>query len=322
MPTITFGTKAIAANTGDTVLESLLKAGIPAAYGCRQGLCQACMLQSLDVSPPASAQVGLAAYQQQQNYFLACSCPVDGDMTIAIPGQGIGYVTAVLDAKTLLAPDVMRVVLRTETLIPFRAGQFVNLQRGDGLIRSYSIANQPSSEPIIEFHIRKLPNGRFSTWVFEDFKPGDVVKVSSAQGGCYYQCEDKQQSLLLIGTGTGLAPLYGVIHDALAQGHSGTIELFHGSRDREGLYLIDELKALAAQYKHFHYTPCVSGSWQAQDFAKGRAHDVALQNRASLKGWQVFLCGHPEMVKQTQRTAYVKGASLNHIYCDSFTVSA
>jgi hypothetical protein len=34
----------------------------------------------------------------------------------------------------------------------------------------------------------------------------------------------------------------------------------------------------------------------------------------------VYLCGHPEMVMQTQKKAYLKGASLSDIYADAFHV--
>ena len=49
---------------------------------------------------------------------------------------------------------------------------------------------------------------------------------------------------MLAGAGTGLAPLYGIARDALAQGHTGPVWLFHGGVDLRGLYLAEELKAL------------------------------------------------------------------------------
>ena len=64
------------------------------------------------------------------------------------------------------------------------------------------------------------------------------------KGNCFYIPDNPEQNLLLIGTGCGLAPLYGIIRDALAQGHRGAIKLYHGSKTVESLYMSKELKVL------------------------------------------------------------------------------
>jgi NAD(P)H-flavin reductase len=56
--------------------------------------------------------------------------------------------------------------------------------------------------------------------------------------------------------------------------------------------------------------------------AVGRANDIALSRLPDLKGWRVFLCGHPEMVNETKRQAYLNGASLKDIYADAFHVAS
>jgi NAD(P)H-flavin reductase len=111
------------------------------------------------------------------------------------------------------------------------------------------------------------------------------------------------------------------VADALAQGHSGPIHLFHGSRDLNGLYFIDEMRELAAKFANFHYTSCLSGNETKADHTRGRAHDIALASAESLSGWRVFLCGHPDMVSQTKKTAFMKGASMADIYADAFHVA-
>jgi NAD(P)H-flavin reductase len=127
--------------------------------------------------------------------------------------------------------------------------------------------------------------------------------------------------MLFIGTGSGLAPLYSIIQDALNQGHQGDIHLYHGSTLVDGLYLVQELRAMTTEFSNFHYHPCVSSAFESPSIKTGRAHDVALQEISDLRSWRVYLCGHPEMVKQTIRSAYLNGASLKDIYADPFYVS-
>lgn len=320
MRSITIGESTFSCRPDETVLETLLRENVQVPNGCRQGLCQACLMRSLDNSPPASAQVGLKDTLQKQKYFLACVCRPERNMTVALPNQQGASIEAGVIKKQRLTPDIIRLVLEYQTPFNFFAGQFVNLKRADGLTRSYSIANIPQNDNILEFHIRRLPNGQFSSWVHDELEPGAQLTLSEAQGSCHYLSGRAEQPLMLIGTGSGLAPLYGILADALAQDHSGPIHLYHGSRDLNGLYFVEEMRELAAEFDNFHYTSCVSGDASESDHVKGRAHDIALSSIETLKGWRVFLCGHPEMVNQSKRMAFMKGASMADIYADAFHV--
>lgn len=320
MRSITFGESTFSCQPDETVLETLLRENVQIPNGCRQGLCQACMMRSLDNPPPVSAQTGLKDTLQKQNYFLACICHPEQDMAVALPNQQGASIEAIVIKKQRLTPEIVQVVLEYQSQFNFFAGQFVNLKRPDGLTRSYSIANIPLSKNILEFHIRRLPNGQFSSWVYDELEVGTRLSLSEPQGSCYYLPGRAEQPLLLVGTGSGLAPLYGIIADALAQEHSGPIHLFHGSRDLNGLYLIDEMRELAEKFDNFQYTPCISGKDIDSDHVQGRAHDIALSAIETLSGWRVYLCGHPEMVNQTKRMAFMKGASMTDIYADAFHV--
>jgi len=210
--------------------------------------------------------------------------------------------------------------LACEEPFEYYAGQFIHIHHPEGLVRSYSIASTPEDQ-FLELHIRHLPDGQVTTWLRNQIDVGDKLKIEGPLGDCFYLEGNEQQGLLMIGTGTGLAPLYGIIRDALQKEHQGPIHLYHGSHQPEGLYLVDELKALAEQYSNFHYTPCISGDTPSTDYADGRANDLALKNHPDLKGWKVYLCGHPDMVASTKRKAFLSGASLNDIYSDPFVLS-
>ncbi len=320
MQRITIGESTFSCQPNETVLETLLRENIKVPHGCRQGLCQACQMRSLDNSPPTSSQVGLKDTLQKQHYFLACLCHPEQDMTVALPNQQGASIEARVVSKQLLSPDIVQLILEYQSPFSFFAGQFVNLKRPDGLTRSYSIANIPLAKNILEFHIRRLPNGQFSSWVYDEVALDAQLSISEAQGACHYLPGRAEQPLMLVGTGSGLAPLYGIIADALAQDHSGPIHLFHGSRDINGLYFIDEMRKLAAEFDNFHYTPCLSGEDIDSEYLRGRADDLALSSTETLSGWRVFLCGHPEMINQAKKTAFMKGASINDIYTDAFHV--
>ncbi len=320
MATISFNGENYPCKPGDSVLDVLLSADIQIPNSCRAGVCQSCMMRSLDTKPPEAAQKGLKDTLQHQKYFLACSCYPEHDMVVSLPKNEGFAISAQVIRKDKLSANIMRLVLAIEGELEFLAGQFVNLSREDGLTRNYSIANSPHQGNFLEFHIQRLPNGKFSTWIHEEVEVGTMLTVSEPKGSCHYLPGRFEQPMMLVGTGSGLAPLYGILNDALNQGHSGPIRLFHGSRHPDGLYLIDEMKKLDETFDNFEYIPCISGEMDSEGFAKGRVHDVALSSTASLTGWKVFLCGHPEMVSHTKKMAYLKGASLSDIYADAFHI--
>jgi NAD(P)H-flavin reductase/ferredoxin len=319
MTRIKFDDQTFTTENDETVLHTLLRNNVQVPYGCKAGVCQSCLMRSLDNAPPEKSQAGLKDTQQKQNYFLACICSPENDMTVVLPNAESVWLEADVIEKKNLSTNVILLKIKSKEPLAFFAGQFVNLRRDDGVIRSYSIANIHNGEHELEFHIRILPNGQFSRWVADELEIGMPLSFSHAQGHCHYLEGKPEQPLLLIGTGTGLAPLYGILRDALStHKHQGEIHLFHGSRDASGLYLEEKLTALTQKYPNFHYTPCLSGDVNSDNYTKGRANEIALKQFAKLQGWRVYLCGQPDMVSHTKRMAYLQGASLKDIYADAF----
>lgn len=270
---------------------------------------------------PEIAQKGLKDTLKAQGYFLACSCTPHGNFEATSESPALIRTPARVRSIDKLTRKIARVRLDYASPFEYRAGQYVNLYRADGLIRTYSIASVPQLDQYIELHVQRMEQGRMSPWIHDELQSGDDLHVSAALGECFYRPGDKQQPLLLIGTGSGLAPLYGVLRDALQHKHEAPIWLFHGSRTREGLYLADELRELAHDTKHFTYVPCLSGEPDRDDTVSMRANDAALQQHTNLKNWKVFLCGHPEMVNTTKRMAFLAGANLKDIHADAFAQS-
>lgn len=279
-------------------------------------------MRSTDTDPPAAAQHGLKESLRQQRYFLACACTPEGDFGATLGGPELIRIPARVLSVEKLSRRIARVRLNPGGAFDYRAGQFLNLSRRDGLTRPYSIASLPHTEDFLELHVARHEQGRMSSWIHDELQAGDEIAISTPSGECCYRPEHPAQPLLLVGTGCGLAPLYGVVRDALHHGHSGPIWLYHGSRDREGLYLVDELRELAREHGNFRYVPCLdSPAPGEEEFTPRRAHEAALAGHADMKGWRVYLCGHPEMVKQTKMKTYLAGAALADIHADPFQLA-
>jgi ferredoxin-NADP reductase/ferredoxin len=304
-----------------SVLDCLLGHGVPIPFACKSGVCHSCMMKATGGQPPESSQNGLKSSLKLTRHFLPCICHPSEDLEISLPQDGHSVTPATVKQLKLLNGDIMQVALECHNPIEYRPGQFINLFRDPALGRSYSLASVPGRDDHLHLHVRRLPQGRVSGWIHEELHAGDTVEVRGPAGDCFYVPGSPEQGLMLIGTGSGLAPLYGIVRDALDQGHTGPIRLFHGSRHLNGLYLIGELRELTKTYSNFDYLPCLSGDDIPPGFAPGRAENVALQEQPKLKDWRVFLCGHPEMVNTATKKAFLAGASMKEIYADAFNVN-
>jgi NAD(P)H-flavin reductase len=278
------------------------------------------MMRAVQGTPNDAAQKGLKPALVKQNYFLSCSCVTEQDLEVALPdAASFRYKTRLL-SKDKLTGDITRLRLECPSSYEYFAGQYLTVYSPSGVARNYSIASVPEVDSFLELHVRLVPDGQVSGWIFEELREGDEIVIGQPIGNCVYTDECPEQPLLLIGTGSGLAPLYGILRDALHQGHRGEIKLYHGSSTLDGVYLVDELRELAEQHGNFSYFPCVSRDSE-NGFLHGRASDLALQDNPKLSGWRAYICGNPDMVKVASRNVFLAGVSLQEVYTDAFLLS-
>ncbi len=302
----------------ETVLEALQRQGVTLSFSCRSGICHVCLQRCTSGPIPEVAQTGLRPTLRAQGYFLPCRCTPSADMVIEPPRNADLYTPAVVYGKEWLAPDVIRLRLEAATTLLYRPGQFINLRRSDGLARSYSLASDPATDYFLELHVRVMKNGAMSNWIADALQVNDEIDIQGPNGHCCYETANPKRNMLLVGTGTGLAPLVGIARDALHQGHEGELHLFHGTRHAEGIYLRQELLDLCGRFPNFHYYACISGNDVPSGYLAGRAHEVALSLHEDLRGWSVHLAGLPDMVDAAHRDVLRAGAAESDIHADPF----
>jgi NAD(P)H-flavin reductase len=269
---------------------------------------------------PARAQAGLKDSWKARGYFLACSCVPEADLDVSSPDADLRFAASIRSIRKL-SSDVVEVRLIPDTHIDFRAGQYVTIVRADGLARSYSIASLPD-EGELELHIRRVPNGAMSGWFHDTAQPGERVTVIGPSGECFYVTGREDQPLLLAGTGTGLAPLYGILRDAIARQHRGPIYIFHGALHAGGLYLVDELREIAGSHSHVSYIPSILRGEPEQGFVVG-ALDKAIADRVpSVGGWRGYICGDPGIVQSLKMKLFLAGMASRDIHADAFIPAA
>ncbi len=302
----------------DSVLDCLTAHGVPVPSSCHSGICQSCLMRAVKGAVPETAKAGLKLTLAAQNYFMACSCYPEQDIEVVLPEAGMGKLSAKVTKVEFLNADTLGIRLKPSRRLEYKAGQFISLYKEETLSRCYSLASVPDLGEELFINVRKVPGGLVSGWIFSNLKEGDDITISEATGDCFYVPGNPEQNILLIATGCGLAPLYGIIRDALLHGHQGKLSLYHGSYNTGGFYLVDTLRNLAQTHSNFSYVPCVSDGEAPPGYVQGMVLDVALADIPDLSGWCVFLCGNPDMVNAAKIQTFFAGASMSQIHVDPF----
>src|SRR5688500_9965322 len=158
--------------TGETILESLLQAGVAFPHNCQSGNCGACKCELVDgdILELPYSEYALSAEERARNLILACRTQVWGDCTVRPleAEEMVLHPSRVMRCRlvdfTDLTHDIKRLELAIEAGGPytFSAGQHARLKFAAGIPeRSYSMANHPDENRLV-FYIRRIPRGQAS----------------------------------------------------------------------------------------------------------------------------------------------------------------
>lgn len=324
MTTLFFDAKPVPIDPSESVLDALLRAGHTIPHACKSGACQSCMLQAQSGELPPNCQPGLSDTLKQLGYFLSCSCypEADAGLQVCASPELQQKTPAQLSEKALIGKNILR--LRLRAAMTYRPGQYVRLWKDNTLARSYSLASVASLQADLEFHIKHIPQGAFSDWAVTSLKTGDTLYLQGPLGTCFYTPGKSKQRLLLAGVGTGLAPLYGILREALEQQHSGEVFMYVGASNSENFYYVDQLKQLEYRYPNVQVKfVCqqIADGHSDDNYLQGNIYEVIKQRHPDMKHHKIFLCGAESFVKKLKKQCFLAGASMNDILADTFFAS-
>ncbi|MDR3087720.1 MAG: CDP-6-deoxy-delta-3,4-glucoseen reductase [Azoarcus sp.] len=327
------GGQTFTATSDRSVLDAALDAGLALPHGCRTGVCGACKARIIrgEADLGAYAEHALSVAEREAGHALLCCARARSDLVIeAKLEQEAGSQPKKLPCRVKqlerLAEDVMRVELQlpaTESF-SFRAGQYIDILLDDGLRRSFSIANPPSKEGCFELHIRLIPGGHFTPHVFGDMKPRDILRIEGPFGSFWLR-EGSDKPIVMIGGGTGFAPLKGLVEHAIHIGLNRPIALYWGARAPGGLYLHEMAQSWQSVLPGFRYIPVISAPHPGDGWTgrRGLVHEAVLADFADLSGHEVYACGAPPMI-EAARDSFMRSRGLpaDAFYADAFTFAA
>lgn len=312
---------------GESILDAASRAGVAMPHECTFGGCGTCRVQIAEGAVTYDEfPMALSEAEHAQGYALACQARPASDLLVSIPARGPALPDPVRTQARLarLRPacsDVLHLTLAVpEGGLPvYQPGQYVNILLPDGATRSFSMASPPRADGTeIDFHIRRIPGGHFTDTVLGHAEPGMPLHIEGPLGTfCYH--EEDYRPLLMVATGTGLAPIKAILESLLDNPDCPPVTLYWGMRTEADLYLRDVIESWKGRLCDFEFVPVLSradASWQGR---RGHVQDAVAEDFDDLSEHAIYLCGSPDMVAQAKAVFAMLGASMAHIYADSFT---
>jgi len=314
---------------GESILEAAVRQGINLPYGCRNGFCGTCQSTLLagkvnypDGPPPALDE-------NQDGACLTCQGIPASDIRIEAheiaQAQDIEIreMPCKVDRIERLNDDVIRLYIKLPEgeRLQFLAGQYLNFILEGGEKRAFSIANAPHDDEFIELHIRHVEGGAFTDFLFDGMKEKTIMRIEAPLGS-YFLREDSELPIIMMGGGTGFAPLKGIIQHAFEIGIDRPIALYWGVRSEQDLYLPDLPQQWAEEHSNFTYIPVLSepgSGWQGRT---GWVHDSVVADHADLSGFEVYMSGPPPMIDAGKAAFLAHGLDQTRLYSDSFEYGA
>ena len=187
--------------------------------------------------------------------------------------------------------------LKTPPVFNFLAGQYVSIQVSPGgERRAYSIASPPSFNHGFRLLVDLSPGG-VGTNFLKNLTFGKEVSVLGPLGHFVLDQSGKEQAIVLIGTGSGIAPLRSMIDDLLIDHQDKRpIRLYWGMRHESELFWLEDLENLNEQYENFEFYPVISqpvGDWP---LSTGHVTDLVLAHRFKPQAG-FYLCGNQAMIQ-------------------------
>lgn len=319
-------------NEGETVLAGAMREGILLPYSCRSGTCGTCKGKVLSgtVDHGVYEEKAMSAAERASGHALFCQARPLSDLVIE--AREI-VAPADIEIKTLpcrvinmnrLAHDVMGLSLKLpqHERLKFLAGQYIDILLRDGNRRSFSLANPPQQDDVLEIHLRRVPNGRFTPHVFTEMKERDLLRFRGPLGVFFLREPEAQSTkpLLLIAGGTGFAPIKSIVQDAIARGLKRPMHFYWGVRARRDLYLHELAESFAQSLPDFRYTPVLSEP-RPEDNWPGRTgwvHEAVLADYPDMQGMEVYASGPPPMIEAIRATFPLHGLAEDRLHYDSF----
>jgi CDP-4-dehydro-6-deoxyglucose reductase len=304
-----------------SILDAAKQNKITIEHSCSTGRCGVCAAPLVSGRTKLIKEGTIAENEVKQGDIITCCRAPVTDIYLGIEDlSDIGIIPAVtlpcrISGLNLLNDDVMQVILRTPPNSDFNfvAGQYLDLIYR-GIRRSYSIGNKRRDDGKLYLNIKKVKGGEMSDYLFHHAELNHLLRFEGPLGTFSFR-EDLSKNIVLLATGTGIAPVKAILEYLEEMNFDRNIFVIWGGRYLKDLYWNPNCLSLPLTY-----IPVLSRQtdW---DGAKGYVQDALLALGLDFTSTTIYACGSEIMIKESLKLLLDNGLPRNRYYCDAFVSS-
>ena len=307
---------------GQTILDAARQNNVAIEHSCRNGRCGVCVAPVLSGKTEAiTDEVSLGGDEMGHTNILTCCRVAISDVYLDVEDLGaIGSLPLLtlpcrIDSMENLNHDVIGLVLRLPPGSDFKfvAGQYIDLIHA-GIRRNYSIANAARSDGKLEVQVKNVEGGVMSDYLFSQAAQNDLLRLEGPRGTFSYR-DDASTNLVLLATGTGIAPIKAMLEDFKNHGIEKNIYVVWGARHKEDLYF--DTSTTGAKH---NFIPVLSREKQKGIFC-GYVQNAVLSLGLDLTNTTVYACGSEIMIRDALMLLVKNGLAPSRFYSDAFLSS-
>jgi len=324
-----------ACRSDEDVITAAVRQDIYLMSSCREGGCATCkgFCAEGDYVLGKFSSQALPYEEEEAGEVLLCRCYPTIDLAVEVPyvyerisfsPEGLLFEAEVKEISQL-SSNVMRLLLnRTgdDKQVHFESGQFFDLEiPGTTTTRSYSPANIANTTGELEFLIRIVDGGKFSTYLKEHAFVGQRLNIKGASG-IFGLKENGFTPRYFVAGGTGLAPILSMVRHMQHWDEPQKCVIYFGVNTEEEIFYVDELEKLASEMNTLELRHCV---WKCTDkwaYEKGSVVDILRRDLTETGAKpDIYLCGPPGMVDATFAVCEQLGITKAQVYLEKFLPS-
>lgn len=324
--------ESVKTDNNDTILGSLLRAGVGMPYECNSGGCGSCKFTLIEgtVSEDSGEWQGLRPSDVRKNKHLACVCRAKSDCVISVKLDAIyepkikpSKFTTRFVSSVPLTHDLWEFEFESDGPAHFLPGQYAKLNI-PGVLgpRSYSMSNISNTDGRWFFQIKRVPDGEATAVLFEEMTEGQIVTIDAPYSIAHLN-SSSPNSVVCIAGGSGLAPMVSILR-GIAE-HTGRADqpmLYYGARSPKDVVDPSYFNSIEGFDSARQYVPVVSEPLPGQsvDGPTGFVHEYLQEALPeNCRNVDFYIAGPPKMVEAVRRHLVLdRSVPMEHLHYDRF----
>ncbi|MGF7218584.1 ring-1,2-phenylacetyl-CoA epoxidase subunit PaaE [Spirosoma lacussanchae] len=214
--------------------------------------------------------------------------------------------------------------------VRYQPGQFLTFLltvNGQKVRRSYSMASSPHVDVSLAVSVKRVPGGLVSNYLCDRIRPGDVLETLEPMGTFVPKLDaQNRRTLILIGAGSGITPLFSMAKSALHVEPNTRVWLIYGNRNQSSIIYKSHLDAMEQAYSssRFQVTHVLSQPDYGWSGAEGRLNQHMLTRlleqlpAAERQNASVYLCGPDGMMAEARSALALVGVPTDRVHKESY----